>query len=196
MTALENTAGPKGCLQYHLGDMNGAGNLDNFGYVGTPPANEAIGNTVTHLQDQNYKICMRRHAQMSRICYVVRVAGMAMAADQGSFGLSVTNEATMEAAAKSSVDSNCKTDFITIPNGVAMGEANLAMAAYKFCGRFLNNQDSAPGPSVKVCSRAKPFVVGVNFDGGEIIGGTMVGFDDETTTVPTGTVGFHLSYTQ
>merc|ERR1719229_1435508 len=73
MTALENTAGPKGCLQYHLGDAAGAGNLDNFGYVGTPPANEAIGNTVTHLQDQNYKICMRRHAQMSRICYEVRV---------------------------------------------------------------------------------------------------------------------------
>jgi len=198
MTALENTAGPKGCLQYHLGDMNGAGNLDNFGYVGTPPANEAIGNTVTHLQDQNYKICMRRHAQMSRICYEVRVAGAAMPmaamADQGSFGVSVSTD--MEMAAKSAVDSNCLTDFITIPNGVAMGEANLAMAAYKFCGRFLNNQDSMASPSVKVCSRAKPFVVGVNFGAGEIIGGTMMGFDDETTLMPTGTVGFHLSYTQ
>merc|ERR1712088_949154 len=101
---------------------------------------------------------------------------MATMADQGSIGVSVSTD--MEAAAKSSVDSNCLTDFITIPNGVAMGEANLAMAA------------------VKVCSRAKPFVVGVNFGAGEIIGGTMMGFDDETTLMPTGTVGFHLSYTQ
>merc|ERR1711902_287079 len=127
MTALENTAGPKGCLQYHLGDAAGAGRIDNFGYVGANfPA--AIGATVTHLQNQNYNICIRRHAAMTRICYEVAVAGTAMMADQGSFGLSTNGDA----AAKSGVDATCTADYISIPNAVAMGEAALTNAGFKF----------------------------------------------------------------
>ena len=190
MTALENTAGPKGCLQYHLGDAAGAGRIDNFGFVGTG-APAMIGATVTHLQNQQYNICIRRHAAMTRICYEVAPAGTAMMADQGGFAVSTTTNAIAE----SSVDTVCKTDYITIPNGVAMGEANLAMAAFKFCGRMFNNQD-AQMASAKVCSRAKPFVVGVNFDGSETIMNAGDAMMDEGTVLPTGHVGFHLTFTQ
>ena len=57
LTMLENTAGPKGCLQYHLGSSTGTGRIDNFNYVGASwPASPT---SPQHLINQEYNICMR-----------------------------------------------------------------------------------------------------------------------------------------
>ena len=55
-TLLENTAGPKGCLQYMTGDKDGAGRIDNFGSDITLTT---FGASVTHLANQQYNICIR-----------------------------------------------------------------------------------------------------------------------------------------
>ena len=58
LTALENTAGPKGCLQYFLGDSTGAGILDNFG-IAVSTSSPTYGTSTQHLQNQDYNICIR-----------------------------------------------------------------------------------------------------------------------------------------
>ena len=59
-TLLENTAGPKGCLQYMTGDKDGAGRIDNFG---SDISLTTFGTTVTHLANQQYNICIRYNLQ-------------------------------------------------------------------------------------------------------------------------------------
>ena len=61
-TLLENTAGPKGCLQYMTGDKNGAGRIDNFG---SDPTLTTFGASVTHLANQQYNICIRYYLQQA-----------------------------------------------------------------------------------------------------------------------------------
>jgi len=191
MTALENTAGPEGCLQYHLGDKDGAGRVDNFGYPGVSWPT-TIGSAVTHLQDQKYNVCIRRHAKSTTICYTVVPAGAVApgsASDQGGFGLS----AQADDVAKSAVDAGCTTDFITIPNGAATG----TIAAFKFCGSYLNNAATATITNAVVCSNQTPFEIGVNFDGSELVeAGKTKASETETLLFPSGLVGFHLTFAQ
>ena len=61
-TLLENTAGPKGCLQYMTGDKDGAGRIDNFGSDITLTT---FGASVTHLANQQYNICIRYYLQQA-----------------------------------------------------------------------------------------------------------------------------------
>lgn len=197
LTVLETTAGPKGCLQYFLGDANGAGRIDNFGYPGTGFATpETFGGAVTHLQNQQYTICIRRFMQSTRICYNEAVTVITPSiANQNSFGLSTSPNP----AAQPATDEQCETDFITIPFGVASttaaGFAGLANSAFRFCGNFFNNQATQTAGAT-VCSRSLPFIVGVNFDNSEEqVAGTDTS-TGESGAAPTGTVGFHLQFTQ
>ena len=52
----EDVAGPPGCLQYHTSIT---GLVKNFGYPSSNSATVTDGST-THLQNQNYQICIRR----------------------------------------------------------------------------------------------------------------------------------------
>lgn len=195
-TRLENTAGPKGCLQYHLGTSTGTGRIDNFGFPGAATYPTALLAATTHLQNQKYNICMRRHGTFNRICYTLAYTSAA-AIDQGGFGTSVSNAAA-NADAKSAVDSSCQTDYITIPNGMAIAQTvanGLTAAAFKFCGRRFNSADSLAADIV-ICSRSLPFVVGVNFDGSEEVATTDMADMDEGFAFPSGFVGFHLTYAQ
>lgn len=198
MTMLENTAGPKGCLQYHLGSSTGTGRIDNFGFPGATAAYPtALNEQTTHLQNQYYSICIRRHGVFNRICYTIAYATSTTAATQGGFGLSVSDNGS-GAVAKSAVDTSCLTDYITIPNGLANDQTvavGLVAAANKFCGRNLNSA-SALAADITICSRSLPFVVGVNFDGSELVASTNMANGDEGFDVPSGFVGFHLEFLQ
>lgn len=193
MTNLENTAGPKGCLQYHLGSSTGEGRIDNFNYVGASWPT-TIGTTgVQHLINQEYNICIRRHAQMTRICYDV-------AAAINHFGLSVSSAAISLPVQ----DNACTTDYITIPGGRIGGNPAIIIAArkvsatqgYKFCGRFLNTDITAANAIGGVCSYVTPFVVGVNFDDGEVAGNDNMMAQNDESRAPSGFIGFHLKFTQ
>ena len=68
-TLLENTAGPKGCLQYMTGDKDGAGRIDNFGSDITLTT---FGASVTHLANQQYNICIRYYLQQAFFAHLVK----------------------------------------------------------------------------------------------------------------------------
>ena len=60
----ENLA-PQGCLQYHFGN-DGAGNVESFNFN--------AGNGI-HLANQNQLICIRREANMCKICWTPAAVG-------------------------------------------------------------------------------------------------------------------------
>ena len=77
-------SGPPGCLQYYTST---SGIIQSFNFPS--PAVTTIGNTVTHLSNQNYEICIRRDINACFICYYATIDVAASSADsQHSFGLS------------------------------------------------------------------------------------------------------------
>merc|ERR1712168_1371423 len=147
---LDNSlAGPPGCLQYHTAQT---GRISDYGTAALPAAPGAIpalpaDNSQTHLANQDYTNCIRRFAGQQQICY-------AEAAADNSFGLSI---ATAAGVVDSAVDTDCTTDFITIPQAFTSGAATpLTMAAVRLCGRDFNNVRAIANiaiTSVTVCSR-------------------------------------------
>jgi len=126
------------------------------------------------------------------------------------------------AAADPLVDS---TDFIIIPNGLETGANNaniipggalntnavaddVANAESEFCGRFLNNAAAGGTEDISICSRSVPFTLGVRFDGLEATGTAAdtaaaameskqeASGTDANPTLPLGTMGFSLGFTQ
>jgi len=193
MTALENTAGPKGCLQYFLGDSSGTGILDNFGHAVSTTSSTYDGAT-THLQNQDYNICIRRHAKSTRICYARIVDSAGTATAQGSFGLSINGGSDK---AQAEIDDGCIADFITIPLAVAKSvtAGDITSSAFRICGRNLNNLETIA--AVTVCSRVLPFMVGVQFNGFEVEAtASQTMENDESVAAPSGYVGFHLQFKQ
>jgi len=194
-TLLENTAGPKGCLQYMTGDKNGAGRIDNFGSDITLTT---FGASVTHLANQKYNICIRRHGTHNRICYQLVKDVSTSTSNQASFGLSIDDNA----AAQSSTDDKCVgRDHITIPNAVEQSKSSTTSAldthaAFKLCGRVFNNQHGQTAIKT-VCSNFQPFVVGVDFGFGEMTTATSAtAINDEQKVHPSGAVGFHINFAQ
>merc|ERR1712242_12466 len=192
-TLLENTAGPKGCLQYMTGDKDGAGRIDNFG---SDISLTTFGTTITHLANQQYNICIRRHGTHNRICYQLVKDVSTSISDQASFGLSIASAAI----AVSNVDAACIGDHISIPNAVAHASSTTTAAltnpAIKLCGRLFNNQD-AQTTIATVCSNFQPFVVGVDFGFGETTTATSAtAINDEQSVHPSGAVGFHINFAQ
>jgi hypothetical protein len=80
----------------------------------------------------------------------------------------------------------------------------------EFCGRYLSNTAGGGEADVSICSRSVPFKLGVRFDGLEATGtgaGGTAAVDameakQETSgtnanpTLPLGTMGFSLGFTQ
>ena len=100
--AQEDLAGPPGCLQYHTGVT---GLFKSFGYL-TSNSATATSSSTTHLQNQNYQVCIRRELSYCYICY----ASWNSIKASSSFGLSVAAEDMQT----SSINSNCITDYITV----------------------------------------------------------------------------------
>lgn len=208
----DENGGPPGCLQYFTGTNN---IVRSFNYPNQAP-NTAVPLATTHLSNQHYTACFRREAGMTMQCYttcttVVSIAGMA----QASFGLSLTNAAAMEGA----VDTDCVTDYLTIPNGLdsamarinvagpllggAPGSANTRTVGHnRFCGRLLATMrllvETPLANHVSICTTQVPFTLGVDFDEDEILNGVAGGSAnlDEANDEPGGIVGFCLRAVQ
>jgi len=190
----DDLVGPAGCLQYHTADT---GRIANFG-VDTATAAAALGDSVTHLSNQAYDICIRRKSGNCYICYAESNAGTGATGSQGTFGLSTSNNA---GRAESVVGMACSTDYILIPGStskaIADGTARAVQGVGRHCGRFFATTAAARA-GVSVCTRAQPYTVTVNFDANEVIplGGTATALLDEQGFFPAGIIGFDLTYTQ
>jgi len=164
--------GPTGCLQYYTSNT---GTISSFNFGGAVQSSGgALGNP--HLANQDYTVCIRNNADKCLICYAEIIGYASPAASQNSFGLSVTSTAKKQQA---DVGTNCKTDYIYIPNGTGgntaairttlIGTAIAANGLGRHCGRVLSSI-SAGAISTTVCSRVAPFSIGVFFDGTELYG--------------------------
>lgn len=104
----------------------------SFGYPSTNTAT-ATPSTTSHLQNQNYEICIRRGKGYCYICYASWDSETTIST-QTSFGLSIA----LTDAVNSAHDSNCLTDYLTIPGGTTSTiAATTTPAAFneRFCGR-------------------------------------------------------------
>jgi len=171
--------GPSGCLQYFTG---ATGIVKTFNW-------QTVASS-THLQNQNYDVCVRRTADFCVICWSPTTAGKGTATvAKGSFGLSnggSTDAATAAAAGSlsGSGTNGCNSgtsggDYVIIPGGVgataapATGVApNSATVATKangdrFCGRYFNAAVAGSSTDASVCSSTRPFKMTVVTDGSE-----------------------------
>lgn len=209
----DEMGGPPGCLQFFTGVNN---IVRSFNYPNQAP-NTAVPLQTTHLSNQHYTACFRREAGMAMQCYttcttVLSIAGMV----QASFGTSLTSAADMDAA----TDTDCVTDYITIPNGQGEAAARLniigpllggapgadpptrTVGPNRFCGRLLSTMrlttEDALANHLSVCTTQVPFTLGVDFDEDEILNGAAGGTQDldEINDEPGGIVGFCLRAVQ
>ena len=84
-----------------------------FGYASANTAAAAQAATTTHLQNQDYNICVRRDKNYCVICW----ADWYYTAGAGSFGLSLSPNA---GAVKAGVGTQCSTDYITVSSGMQL----------------------------------------------------------------------------
>jgi hypothetical protein len=189
----DSMGGPPGCLQYHTADT---GKISSFNF---PTADAMIGDTATHLSNQRYSVCVRRNANKCYICYIPTPAiAPASATNQDSFGLSVSPDAAPQAG----VNTECSTDYITIPAGTTLAIAMIATdtpltaagLVQRACGRFF--AIAAGTASVSLCTRSAPFRLGVNLDSDEVEIAADVAISNESAMFPGGIVGFGLNYAQ
>jgi len=181
--------GPQGCLQYFSGT---SGTFTTFNYVDTTISS-------SHLNNQDYDICIRRGADMCVVCYSATTGGTATTI-AGSFGLSVSPDT----AAKSGIQSDCVTDYIFIPQANTAAIANTATVTTsidKFCGRFIAIASGVIVP-VTICSRTTPFRVSLYTNAGEADGASAANAaadmadSNELSNEPRGNLGFSLAFFQ
>jgi len=186
-----DSSGPPGCLQWYTSTAN---LIQNFGFpTSVTSSTTTVGTTVTHLNNQNYNICIRRASGYCYICY----STSATTAPQ-SFGLS---NAPTDASA-GGTDAACTTDYIEIPGAESATNAAIVTPAAlgisynsgRICGKMLSFASAATA-DVTVCSKKKPFRVGVKFDESEIC--TIAAANTcEWDTAPGAIIGFKLIYWQ
>jgi len=209
----DHIAGQEGCLQFFTGTT---GTVRTFNWV------DVAGST--HLQNQDYNICVRRRTDYCIICWVPTTAGTNATPTKGSFGLSnggsTDNAASDAATPKGSLGgygtANCAIggaaiqgmDYIIIPQGNTQAIATLVtlpMIALedRHCGRFLGPANQA-ALDAAVCSRATPFMLTVVTDNVEVDAAAAVAMqtmneasiDVVNAAEPFGTMGFSLDFTQ
>jgi hypothetical protein len=136
-------AGEPGCLQYYTEDE---GTVSTFNWQG-----RADLITSVHLANQDYNVCVRNNVGSCRICWAETSAAAAGIA--GSFAISPL---AADGVAIAGVDTGtCATDFVEIPQGLAIGTAAAAIDANdgfdRFCGTLL--APAAGAASLTVCSK-------------------------------------------
>jgi len=207
-TCSEEDGGPPGCLQWHT---TATGSFRSFNFP-LLARGGTVGNTVTHLSNQEYEICIRTPSGVNHICYIpcTAPADSSIATAQASFGISIAviNQ-------KGNADNTyCSTDYLRITGGntAAIAQAGIIVAAAQstlFCGRALAPPAAAGtaySNTVSLCTFAQPFRVGVHFDADEYptasadaiitdAGNAATAAISETITATGGIVGFSLCYT-
>merc|ERR1712241_113121 len=198
--------GPPGCLQFYTGTT---GTVKTFNYV---TATEA---TSTHLQNQDYNVCVRALADMCSLCWLPSTVGTSATPTRGSFALSNGGSTSAANGAAAGVLSGsgaaCADDYVIIPQGVTTAAiANAATIPVRangerFCGRRFNPSVTGVKPDVSICSSSKPFKMTVVTDGGEVAttaaavqtGATNEGSISAANAADNrGTLGFSLTFTQ
>jgi len=197
-------AGPVGCLEYLTGKSGwiSSYNFPSLSSLGTAAEPATTATMITQLNNQNYKICIKREAGINRICYSA-VGGIsattagkeAIATKQGTFGLSVSTAADL---AQAGTGTSCLTDYIVIPGGEASATGAVTIAGQtKWCGRYLGTHIATAHATI--CTLTTPFQVGFVTDGFEAYVPTPTA-DMLTMTelegLPGGTLGFGLVYLQ
>jgi len=200
----DTSAGPKGCLQYFT---------DNTGYIRSfnfPATTAQDLSAATHLANQHYSVCIKKNAEKTKACFT-SVGGMAIA-NQITFGISAENggEDTMVFGV---TDSNCATDFISIPGGatltIAAGVAGVTAAAeadvFRICGRGIGSAQTVLAAKVQTardidnntfCTLKAPFTIKVHFDDSEVVTTIDKAMLTKTENIGSGSIGFGLVYAQ
>jgi len=189
----EDLGGPPGCLQYYTG---ATGVVKNFGY---PAANTATSTAAdsTHLQNQNYQVCVRRNAGSCYICWAAWHTSTISAAMISSFGLSLSGAD----ADNAETGSNCVSDYIIIPDGQISTTAAITTPVVgidRFCGRQLS-VIRAMDDAGTVCSRSYPFRLGVVTDNMEACLAAMANMCEvniAAADMAGGILGFALGFSQ
>jgi len=188
----DTMGGPSGCLQYYVGNE---GVVRSFNWQGRADLVSSI-----HLANQRYDACIRGNVGSCRICWAETTTWVA-AMGGGSFSVGLS---TAAAAVKSGTDTDCATDYVEIPQGrnpataAAVDDATIGIDRY--CGRLFNFARNLNAVTT-VCSAAKPFRLGVNFDATEITGvagNNMENVNELSAAAnePLGTWGFELAFIQ
>lgn len=199
-----DSSGPPGCLQYYTNTYN---IIQNFawGDVSKAVTATSVGATQSHLSSQHYDICIRRAKGYCYICYspTIHAATPASITVQNSYGIGVSSSAP---TSKSAGNTFCSGDWLEIPSGETKAKALLTtfvdseeiVTQYRWCGRFLNVGNTGT-TNTSICTRRRPFVVGVNFNENELTKDATItnkGTTVETFSHPGGIIGFQLTYEQ
>lgn len=151
------------------------------------------------------------------LCLIPSVVSTS-AVSNSAFGLSnirggaTLSELTNNANAKSSVNTDCTTDYLTLSLGVAKPSVSQTTASTtnsvgRICGRVFSNQEDQPvTQTLSICTASVPFKIGFITDDNEVIGITKTtptpvtsasnAQKTEAAEFPAGIVGFSLDYTQ
>jgi len=189
-------AGPPGCLQYFTGSTGYVSSF-NFPSIATLGASTTTSAATTHLNNQQYNICIRRETGMTQICYTpIGSAGTAAIA-QSTFGLGLA----LAAASSDAVSgSQCIADYLGIPGGDVSATPQVVTAAgqSKFCGRALNTAVATGTTAhITICTIETPFRLNFFTDEFEAsIGIATMEQLNETEGFPSGSLGFGLVYAQ
>jgi len=189
----EDLGGPPGCLQYYTGTT---GVVTTFGYLSSNSATTTSAST-THLQNQNYQVCVRRSSGMCYICWAAWDTD-GTAASFSSFGLSLSIASDAD---NSNQGTQCTTDYIVIPIGQTAAIAattTTKVGVDRFCGRQLSTINVMDDPGT-VCSRSYPFRLGVVTDDKEICTGAAANTCEANIAAASmagGILGFGLGFEQ
>merc|ERR1712241_966610 len=183
----------------------GVNTIQNFAFpTSVTTSTSSVGTTVTHLHGQNYNICIRRASGYCYICYAYTVKTTLSSSAQNSFGLSVSQDDNKN---ESGTDSKCTGDYIEIFGGESSSNAAIVTPAAlgisynsgRNCGRLLSYKNLDTTETITLCSKRKPFRVGVRFDEDEVCTEAKAEsceWDMGSKHAPGGITGFKLTYWQ
>ena len=127
----EDLGGPPGCLQYYTSTTGLVKKYDHspikirkgfhsliksnlllcsFGFPTSYTGAAAVPASTTHLQNQNYNVCVRRSKGMCYICW----ASWYYDSNMGSFGLSISAD---DNAAQALMGTSCTLDYLVVSTG-------------------------------------------------------------------------------
>ncbi|XP_059089365.1 uncharacterized protein LOC131885355 [Tigriopus californicus] len=190
----DENGGPDGCLQYFKGNT---GTFSSFNF---PTTATSVTDSVTHLSNQCYTMCFRQEPGKCAICFQPVIAGTGMTGDQGSFGLSLTSDATIAGTQ----DGGCSEDYLQI-GGAEMDDGSFvvgsisAISHNRICGRFFSFSIAAGAVggivnTQSICTQQRPFRVIFKTDADEVTGAIAGANENEQEAFPGGIIGFHLNY--
>jgi hypothetical protein len=194
------------CLQYYTADT---GTIATFNW---DTSTTTVATSQTHLQSQNYDICIRRKRSYCSMCLSPQVTSTTIGT-AASYGLGGSSNAP---APKNAVGSFCNGittgagavgygDYIEVANlQPTIGTSGTLTLVNRLCGTIFNAITTATITQATACSFSVPFKVGVHFDNEESLlascaSPNLAKCENDvvaTTGAGYGTSGFWLAYWQ